>query len=882
MFFEELATNLKRVDAFYLAQESTVRDAIADYHKLCGGGDAKATEAEQRRIWDLWESLSGRLQCFAEMNAEGFRKITKKFDKRVGSSHELPEFKDGLQQRMLKVLEGYHFRDAERRLATMGEGLRAAVDGLDDEELSYHPGAGLTFKKSPSELGIPLLHQKQGHDRGDSARKAQEALSYLWETVGLAPIVFSIIVPIMAKCDVNPKLTSQSYLVIWVTANVLMLLVRQTPPDMVLLSATLLLTVAGVLTSKEAWAAFSNSVVLSVAGLGVIASAVGETGVINLVFSALLGRPKSVYVAMLRLMLPAVVLNLGISNTCVMSCLLPVIDSWASETGLHRAFFLMPLSYLLLISGVFAIFSTSTNLVAQGMLIAHKEEPFDNFALAVPVTVASVVTLLYLVVLVPIILRRFRVVDKGTEEKEGSVVARARSQNSYDIRLQVVGRALEDKTLQDSGILGKMHGGLGDVLAYERYGTFLKDVSDDLVLKVDDIIWVHTSVEGLVSLFHFEGLQLLALDLSDEPGTLRPQVRVLVEAVLDKDSPVVTHRVGDASKYRPEYGCCIVAYREFDSRQREGVRQPPADSGKRAVGSKVNLATIMEREVSGTVSEASEESGVLSTSVPKLKRSVSGRRGGKAGLSRAGATSEVRLAHGDHVIFMAPPTFYHTWKDSSDFIVLRRLTSSDPEGDVQGRDSYAAPVSGCILLGLIALVASNTLELLEGVFLAIFALVLTGCTSMDSVVRAVKLRTVFTIVGAFGLGKAIGNARVAEVLSDLLIAALGGFGSRGLLVAIFAATVALGVIFHGTAVVVLMYPICAQVSKNMDIPIHQVIAVLCISVSCQMLSPISYQTNLMAYSTGDYTFADFTKVGAGLVFSIAAVSIPMCEWYFPA
>ena len=123
---------------------------------------------------------------------------------------------------------------------------------------------------------------------------------------------------------------------------------------------------------------------------------------------------------MLRLMLPAVVLNLGISNTCVMSCLLPVIDGWASETGLHRAFFLMPLSYLLLISGVFAIFSTSTNLVAQGMLIAHKEEPFDNFALAVPVTVASVVTLLYLVVLVPIILRRFTVTDQGSATKESS------------------------------------------------------------------------------------------------------------------------------------------------------------------------------------------------------------------------------------------------------------------------------------------------------------------------------------------------------------------------------------------------------------------------------------------------------------------------------
>ncbi|CAK0832152.1 unnamed protein product, partial [Prorocentrum cordatum] len=345
MFFQELETNLKRVDAFYCAQEGIVREAIVEYTKLCGGGEAKASEAEQRRILEL----SGKLQCFAEMNAEGFRKITKKFDKRVGSSHELPEFKDGLQKRMLKVLGSYHFRDAGQRLATIGEGLRHAADGLDDPESVSELGGRLDFRKMPSELGVPLLPLKQGNEVGEHAKRVHEALSYWWENVGLAPIVFSIVVPCMAQCDVNPKLTSQSYLVIWVTANVLMLLVRQSPPDTVLMSATLLLTISGVLTTKEAWAAFSNSVVLSVAGLGVIASAVGETGIINLVFSALLGRPKSVYVAMLRLMLPAVVLNLGISNTCVMSCLLPVIDSWASETGTVRA---LPAEKITVVDGV--------------------------------------------------------------------------------------------------------------------------------------------------------------------------------------------------------------------------------------------------------------------------------------------------------------------------------------------------------------------------------------------------------------------------------------------------------------------------------------------------------------------------------------------------
>ena len=39
---------------------------------------------------------------------------------------------------------------------------------------------------------------------------------------------------------------------------------------------------------------------------------------------------------MLRLFVPAVFLNLCISNTCVMSCLLPVIDKWSKEIGPQR------------------------------------------------------------------------------------------------------------------------------------------------------------------------------------------------------------------------------------------------------------------------------------------------------------------------------------------------------------------------------------------------------------------------------------------------------------------------------------------------------------------------------------------------------------------
>lgn len=900
VFFEELETNLRRVDAFYSAQEALVELSIKE---LCSAPSPRkmtmdedeleeepdvSEDAERRqRISDSIE----KLRCFAQMNCDGFRKITKKFDKKVGSGSHLTELPEGLQARMLEVVKTYNFADAEQRLDRFTNALQ---DWEEGREAMLPP---LVKKKlSKMSLRAPLLEQQEGKVPGTVAKLSEcaaKCLRWLIKNAGL--VVLTLIVALVAFLNPSPKLSGKSYLVIWVTSCVLTFLVKQHAADSVLVGATLFLTICGVLDSEEAWQAFSNEVVLSVAGLGVIASAVGETGVIDLVFKAILGKPKSLPVAMLRLMLPSVLLNIGISNTCVMSCLLPVIDNWSKDIGMHKAYFLMPLSYLLLISGVFAIFSTSTNLVAQGLLIAHGQPRFAMFDLALPVVVSTLVTLVYLLVVTPIVLKRFAVeAEREPRFRMNSITKR--TQNRYDVRVQVVGKQLDRTTLESSGILNMLANSMGDVYSCERYGSHVGGISEELELRLDDILWLRTSVDGISSLFYTPGLLFLALDLSEDYATLDPSSRQLVEAVLDKDSPLIGHRIGDARKYRPDLNSPIVAFRAFNAKQGLADKQASqtflgtsvAALDTKALDAKEQvLPSQLEKRLSSQIpqSPAKPNKATKRPSWQSPSRDLAAlvRKGsliGKTEKPKEAADTEVRLQPGDHIIFNAPLSFYTTWKESSDFVVLRKITSSEPQADSD--KDFAAMVSGCILLGLIALVATSTLPLLEAVFAALAALVLTQCTTMDFCVRAVKLRTVLTIVGAFGLGKAIGKERVAEVLADILIGALGRFGRRGLLVAIYGATVSLGIIFHGTAVVVLMFPICQEVSKSMGVPIHQTIAVLCIAVSCQMLSPISYQTNLMAYSTGGYQFADFTKLGAGLVLCIALVSIPTIEWCFPA
>lgn len=839
-FLEELKHNLARVDAFYVTQENK---AQAVYQELCRERAERKEEAEEvddiatTRIFrrtcsnasrmehdptieersDALSELLTKLNDFACTNAEGFRKITKKFEKRVGRSvAKDPESQTlpNLNELMLGNMAKYSFFNASTRL----EPLKAAVQALaQNQEFNEPSNASPLLPRPLKPHGTQDFMPSRRHVVSDAGLfdkvelLASSGLRLLWEHAVF--ILLSITVACCSFLDLSPELTARSWFVIWVALVALMLLVQGKETDGVMMGATLILNVTGILTIKEAWAAFANDVVLAVASLGGVSSVLAQTGVIDAAFAPFLGKPQSYAVALTRVSVPALICNIGISNTCVFSCLMPVIEKWSPEISIHQALFYLPLSYLLLVSGVIAMFSTSTNLVCQGQLRLNNIAEFSQFALALPGFMVSALSLLYMVIVVPIVLKRFGKSEGGRGVDTPNTAA-ATAPRTFSVYMQVVGDKIAGSTLQGSEILSQLSGGFGDVRHCERYGEILKEITANFELHLDDILCLQTTAESIAHLRQTFGIRLLAQDQSEEKANADLE---LVQVVLDRQCDLVGNPL-EGAKRRGKYGCSVVAFRPL---------------------------------------KAGRDDQTFASS------------------------SSVELSKGDCLIFDAPPEFYSTYRDSSDFVLVRRLTTSNRQESTQLPD-YAGPASGAIVLTMILLVGTQTLPLLEAVLAALSALIMSGCTTLDSVMKSVKLRTVCVIVGAFGLGTAIGKEGVAKVLAELLLYMLAPFGSTGFLAAIFLATVALGVVFHGTAVVILMFPVCLQVAHSSNLPVHQVMAVLCMAATCQLLSPISYQTNLMAYTAAAYEFGDFTKVGVGLVVLNAFIAIPMCQYCFPA
>eukprot|EP00928_Gymnodinium_smaydae_P004688 TRINITY_DN11597_c0_g3_i1.p1 TRINITY_DN11597_c0_g3~~TRINITY_DN11597_c0_g3_i1.p1 ORF type:complete len:919 (-),score=118.75 TRINITY_DN11597_c0_g3_i1:56-2812(-) len=855
-FFEELAMNLKRVDQFYTTQEARARSEFQRLHSVSGQLKDDSVRSEFQRDIAALDKRLDMLILFASQNAEAFRKITKKFDKKVGVANLS---KQSLQDFVICGLAKYSFAQAEVRLVPL-KNVVSTWMSADVEQLKNDCSTD-----DLHELLLPPEWQRHCTLGLDEYRKELEPAESRWQFLkdavdvlreNVLIVILSIVVFVCSVYVESNVLTRSSWFVIWVVLVALVLLVQGAETDAVMMGATLLLNATGILDLTEAWGAFSNDVVLAVASLGGVSSALGRTGIIDKAFGPFLGTPKSYPMALLRVAIPTVLFNVGISNTCVMSCLMPVVEKWSADIGIHQALLLLPISYLLLISGVIAMFSTSTNLVCQGQLQDHGLEQFDQFALALPGVVCTVASLAYMIAVVPIVLSRFRVNESLQEGKTSDKPSS--SQRVFNVLVQVVGTKASGETAASSGLLAALGGGISDVIACERYGERLNDFSEDFELRLDDVLYLRCNINSIVKLSEMPGIKLLTQDQSHPSGSLGTQ-RELVQVVLSEKSPMVGFSLQDAKEHA-SYGCSVIAYRPIRSIAAQGPNPTMAKSRTRPalVGMMSRTQSISPTPRPGGETDISAESSVVAAAV----------------------ATKLRL--GDSLVFNAPVEFYRSFRDSNDFVVISRVTRAEGQGRLRDRlPTHAGPISGIILLTMIGLVASNTVKLLQGVLLALVALIATRCTTLDEVFKAVKLRTVCVIVGSFGLGKAIGKEHVSTALAQLLISMLSPFGEIGYLSAVFMATVALGVVFHGIAVVILMFPVCLEMASQSGVPTHQIMAVLCLAAACQLLSPISYQTNLMAYTAASYTFVDFTYVGIGMVLIIGVIGVPMCQYCFP-
>lgn len=138
-------------------------------------------------------------------------------------------------------------------------------------------------------------------------------------------------------------------------------------PDLVFGGMTTLLIITGILSLRDAAAGFSNTGVLTVMMLYLVAEGVTQTGGLDLAMNLMLGKSNSVFWAQVRMMIPVMVASAFLNNTPIVALMIPILISWGRRCGISPKKLLIPMSFATVLGGTTTLIGTSTNLVISGL-----------------------------------------------------------------------------------------------------------------------------------------------------------------------------------------------------------------------------------------------------------------------------------------------------------------------------------------------------------------------------------------------------------------------------------------------------------------------------------------------------------------------------------
>jgi di/tricarboxylate transporter len=315
-------------------------------------------------------------------------------------------------------------------------------------------------------------------------------------------------------------------------------------PDIIMSAGLTLLLVSGVLLPGEALAGFSNQGMLTVAVLYVVVSGLTETGAVSWIVQHVLGRPRNVRNAQVRLMAPAAVLSAFLNNTPVVAVFVPAVKEWARRNSLGLSRLLIPLSYASIAGGTCTLIGTSTNLVVNGLLVDQVGLPglkmFDLAWIGLPIAVSVFLfVLLFSARLLP---DREEPLVHGTDIRE------------YMAEMMVAdGSPLAGCSIEKAGLRCLPGLFLAEI---ERDGAILPAVEPHERLEAGDRLIFVGAIESVVDLHRIRGLVPATSQVMKLEGARKD--RSFFEAVVSNTSPLVGKSVREGC-FRTCYHAVIIA-----------------------------------------------------------------------------------------------------------------------------------------------------------------------------------------------------------------------------------------------------------------------------------------------------------------------------------
>lgn len=236
-----------------------------------------------------------------------------------------------------------------------------------------------------------------------------------------------------------------------------------------------------------------------------------------------------------------------------------------------------------------------------------------------------------------------------------------------------------------------------------------------------------------------------------------------------------------------------------------------------------------------------------------------------------GKIGNMELKAGDVLLVFSGSNFISRAKNNRAFYILSHTEKPEDLNVKKVTLVFVALVASVLLsaVSAIPLVLCLACVLLLGIFLKIMPL--------NEIRKGLDFDLIILIAFGLAFGKAMINSGASVYLAQGFISINEFITPTISLMLIFIVTNILAAYITNKAAVAILFPISVSIAAQLGIDPIPFILIVSFGAAANFITPIGYQTNLMVYGSGGYTFKDFMKIGWPLTLIYMVVSAIVLE-----
>jgi di/tricarboxylate transporter len=196
-------------------------------------------------------------------------------------------------------------------------------------------------------------------------------------------------------------------------------------------------------------------------------------------------------------------------------------------------------------------------------------------------------------------------------------------------------------------------------------------------------------------------------------------------------------------------------------------------------------------------------------------------------------------------------------------------------------DGRRALLSLSVFAAVVIVAALGWLPIAASAFAGAVLLILLRVISAEEAYRGLRPEVLLLVAGMVVVGLSLEVTGLATAATELFSDLTRSLGPFGALILLYGGTLFLTEILSNAAVAVLLTPVAVALAESLGVSARPFLIAVMMAGSAAFATPFGYQTNVLVFQMGGYSYMDFVRLGVPLnllTWAVAVLTIPV---FFP-